>query len=214
MWLEADSDVALAFVVRDGAAVVAHPAPDAPLLRRARRLSLVRLRRRDGPRGFYQTTAGWMRAADLRLPTRVYRPPGVGADEAWVDVELGTQTLVVYRGDDPRFVTLVSTGVGEGPFATPRGLHRIRAKLLSATMDNLEHTDVVPYSYESVPYTQYIGRVALHGSFWHDDFGHTHSHGCINLPVSDARTLFALTSPPLPAGADSIAGEGTLVQIR
>ena len=87
-----------------------------------------------------------MAETDLRVPHRSPRPPAVADDEPWLDVELATQTLVAYLGDKPVFATLVATGVGADgtPFATPKGIHRVRAKLLAATMDNLEHTGVVP----------------------------------------------------------------------
>ena len=93
-----------------------------------------------------------------------------------------------------------------------------RGKLLAATMDNLEHTDVVPYSYEEVPFTQYIGRVALHGAFWHDQFGVPRSHGCINLSPADAEWLFGFTKPLLPEGDREVAATekqpGTVVRVR
>jgi lipoprotein-anchoring transpeptidase ErfK/SrfK len=174
----------------------------------------------DGPQGFYRVAGGWMSESDLRVPHRAPRPVGVGEDEPWVDVELATQTLVAYLGDRPVLATLVATGVGaEGTaFATPKGLHHVRGKLLAATMDNLEHTGVVPYSYEEVPFTQYIGRVALHGAFWHDQFGIPRSHGCINLSPADAEWLFAFTKPALAPGDSQAAATekkpGTVVRVR
>jgi hypothetical protein len=85
-------------------------------------------------------------------------------------------------------------------------------------MDNLEHTDVVPYSYEEVPFTQYIGRVALHGAFWHDQFGVPRSHGCINLSPADAEWLFGFTKPVVREGeSEATATEkkpGTVVRVR
>jgi lipoprotein-anchoring transpeptidase ErfK/SrfK len=118
------------------------------------------------------------------------------------------------------FATLVAAGVGAdgSAFATPKGIHRVRAKLRATTMDNLEHTGVVPYSYEEVPFTQYIGRVALHGAFWHDQFGTPRSHGCINLSLADAERLFAFTKPHLGAGVAELAASernpGTIVRVR
>jgi lipoprotein-anchoring transpeptidase ErfK/SrfK len=137
--------------------------------------------------------------------------------DVWIDVDLKSQTLVAYAGEKPLFATLVSTGVGApgSAFATPLGLHRVMAKLRTATMDNLEHTNVAPYHYETVPHTQYIGRVALHGVFWHDGFGQPKSHGCINLSLADADYLFELTMPTVPSGSHEARGDqGTTVQIR
>jgi hypothetical protein len=208
------------WVVKDGAPVYAQPEAGAKVIGRRPHYARLSLQSLSGPQGFYRVGDGWMTEADLRVPHRAPRPGGVADDEAWLDVELATQTLVAYVGERPVFATLVATGVGaEGtPFATPKGLHRIRGKLLAATMDNLEHTGVVPYSYEEVPFTQYIGRVALHGAFWHDQFGSPRSHGCINLSVSDAEWLFGFTKPALADGDTQAAATdrkpATVVRVR
>jgi len=31
---------------------------------------------------------------------------------------------------------------------------------------------------------------AIHGAYWHNDFGAVHSHGCINLPPDQAEKLY------------------------
>jgi hypothetical protein len=208
------------WVVKEGAPVYAEPDVTSKVTGRRSHYARPTLQSLDGPQGFYRIAEGWMADSELRVPHKSSPPPGVAADEAWLDVELASQTLVAYVGDKPVFATLVATGVGaEGtPFATPRGIHRIRGKLLATTMDNLEHTGVVPYSYEEVPFTQYIGRVALHGAFWHDQFGAPRSHGCINLSPTDAEWVFAFTKPALGAGESQAAATekkpGTVVRVR
>jgi len=164
--------------------------------------------------------AGWVRAADLAIPRPTPRPPDVSPTEGWLDVDLSSQTLVAYGGDQPRFATLVSTGFApEGsPLATPTGTFRIRSKHDVVRMDNLEHTDVEPYAYD-VPLTQYFHEgKALHAALWHDQFGHPRSHGCINLAPRDAEWLFAFTSPTLGPGAPEVlattAHPGTTVHVH
>jgi len=126
----------------------------------------------------------------------------VRPDEAWIDVELASQTLVAYQGDHPVFATLVSTGRGaQGTeLATPIGTHRIWVKLRSTNMDNLEDEDAEhDYAIEDVPYVQFFAKgVGLHGAFWHRSFGHPRSHGCVNLAPLDAARLFGFTSPRCP----------------
>jgi hypothetical protein len=204
------------WVVKEGAPVFAEPMPGKVVARKPRYARLS-LQSANGPQGYHRVAEGWMTDADLRVPRLGPRPAEVADGEPWIDVDLPTQTLVAYRGDVPVFATLVATGVGaEGTaFATPKGVHHIRGKLLAATMDNLEHTGVVPYSYEEVPFTQYIGRVALHGAFWHDQFGIPRSHGCINLSPGDAEWLFGFTKPVLPDGEKEVSAKtGTVVRVR
>jgi len=163
---------------------------------------------------------GWVRATELAIPRVAPRPADVGPLEAWLDVDLSSQILTAYEGDEPRFATLVSTGfAGAGsPLATPTGVFRIRSKHLVTRMDNLEHTEVEPYAYD-VPLTQYFSDgKALHAAPWHDQFGRPRSHGCVNLSPRDAAWLFAFTSPRLPAGASEVfatpAQPGTVVRVH
>jgi hypothetical protein len=214
-----DGKLQLAWVRRADAPVLAGPDAAARVVARGERLARVALVSRDGPEGFYRTREGWMSETDLAVPATATRPAQVGPKEVWLDVSLRSQTLVVYAGDRPTFATLISAGVGApgSDFATPVGTHRIVAKRLMTRMSNLDHRGVPAYySYEEVPLAQLIGRVALHGVYWHDGFGQPRSHGCINLSLRDALRLFRLTRPILPAGATEISAErgGTVVRVR
>jgi lipoprotein-anchoring transpeptidase ErfK/SrfK len=162
----------------------------------------------------------WMLARDLARPA-VSPPPDGVRGERWVDVDRATQTLVAYEGARPVFATLVSTGRGpEGTdAATPPGVHRIWVKILASDMANTGQGEDAGYSLQDVPYVQFFDRgVALHGTYWHRDFGHVHSHGCVNLAPLDARWLFDFTQPGLPRGWAAVyptgVDEGTLVRVR
>jgi hypothetical protein len=168
---------------------------------------------------------GWMRARDLGRAIATPPPPEAGGDaaiERWIDVSLAQQTLVAYEGTRPVFATLVSTGKGPpgSELATRTGTHRIWVKIFTTKMDNLEKDDVDRhYAIEDVPWVQFFDKaIALHGAFWHRDFGHIHSHGCVNLAPLDARWLFAFTSPHLPAGWTAVlptrSEPGVVVRVR
>jgi hypothetical protein len=148
-------------------------------------------------------------------PQLTAAPKDLLPGERWVDVDTERQTLVVYEGDKPIFATLVSTGLPSPVTETPKGELRVWAKLTSSDMNDTEREDAVHnYSIEAVPWVLYLGRVsaeqpsalrthegiALHAAFWHDRFGEKHSHGCVNLSPKDARTVFELVGPVLPAG--------------
>ena len=71
------------------------------------------------------------------------------------------------------------------------------------------------YYLTNVPYTMYFYRgYGLHGTYWHNNFGHPMSHGCVNLKTPDAKWLFDWTLPYVPAGSNSASGTGTLVVIH
>ncbi|HEX7476337.1 MAG TPA: L,D-transpeptidase [Polyangiales bacterium] len=152
------------------------------------------------------------------------KPDEVKDDEKWIDVDLGTQSLVAYVGSKPVYATLVSTGRIKDEldplrnFQTPTGSFRINAKHLTATMDG-DHALDGPYSIEDVPYVMYFQLAyALHSAFWHNSFGRPHSHGCVNLSPDDARWLFFWANPTMPKSWHAIYarlnGDGTRVYIH
>jgi lipoprotein-anchoring transpeptidase ErfK/SrfK len=161
--------------------------------------------------GWCPLGAGWMRQSDLAVATVATRPPHLGADDRWLDIDLTSQILVAYQGDRPVRATLVSTGIGQvgSPLETPTGAFTIRSKRELVRMDNLEHTEVTPYSYD-VPLAQYFSDgKALHAALWHDRFGTPTSHGCVNLAPADAEWLYEFTEAQV-----GTAHPGTLVRIR
>jgi hypothetical protein len=150
---------------------------------------------------FWETDEGWwMRAIDGTKTEPGPAPDKLGEHDKWIDVNQKRQTLVAFEGSTPVFATLFSSGRNE--HETPTGSFRVREKHITATMDGDADTATDgPYSIEDVPYIQYFnGGYALHGAFWHAEFGHVKSHGCVNLAPWDAKNLFGWTDPQLPEG--------------
>lgn len=119
------------------------------------------------------------------------RPPGVGPSERWIDVNLSTQRLVAYEGDRAVFNTLVSSGTWLHPTVT--GQFRVWLRYVAQTMDGRR----LGYDYylPNVPYVMYFYRdYALHGTYWHNNFGTPMSHGCVNLPTPAAEWIFNWSS--------------------
>jgi lipoprotein-anchoring transpeptidase ErfK/SrfK len=115
------------------------------------------------------------------------RPFGVSNNERWIDVNLTTQTIIAYEGDTAVFNTLVSSGTWEHPTVT--GQFRIWLRYESQTMDGSR----LGYDYylENVPYVMYFYKdYAIHGAYWHNNFGTPMSHGCVNVHPTDAGWLF------------------------
>jgi len=140
----------------------------------------------------------WIRARATRLANREATPPGIRQGERWIDVNLETQTLVAYEGNKPVFVTLVSAG--KKKHETRHGVFRVYWKIAEVDMSN-EAGANEEYLAESVPWSLFFWKgQALHGAYWHDDFGRVKSHGCVNLSPLDARYLFEWTQPALPMG--------------
>jgi LysM repeat protein len=113
----------------------------------------------------------------------------------WIDVDLSAQRLTAYEGSTAVRSTLVSTGLPRTP--TPTGKFRIYVKYRATLMSG------PGYYLPDVPYTMYFYKgYGIHGTYWHSNFGHPMSHGCINLPTPEAQWLY------------NWASVGTLVNIH
>jgi lipoprotein-anchoring transpeptidase ErfK/SrfK len=116
-------------------------------------------------------------------PPPTLSPSSFSGDTRWIEVDLTLQTLNAYQGQKLMRTALVSTGTQGNP--TPTGLFRIHTKL---RYDDMQGPD---YYLPNVPYVMYFHRgYGLHGTYWHANFGHQMSHGCVNIPTAHAEWLF------------------------
>jgi len=132
-------------------------------------------------------------------------------DEKWIEVDLSQQAVVAWEGDRAVMNFTASTGLPNTP--TLIGQFRIYQKYQATRM-------IGPgYNLPNVPFTMYYDRgYSLHGAYWHNNFGHPMSHGCVNLTPEDAEQLFAWAGPTIPEGSWQAAATddnpGTLVVVH
>ena len=130
---------------------------------------------------------------DTPLPTDTETPLPMNTDAPvvsstggavrWIDVSLSKQTLYAYEGNTIVKSFLVSTGVAEFPTVT--GKFHIYIKYLYTDMHGAD------YFLPNVPYTMYFYKsYGIHGTYWHHNFGHPMSHGCVNMYTPDAEWLY------------------------
>jgi lipoprotein-anchoring transpeptidase ErfK/SrfK len=109
----------------------------------------------------------------------------------WIDVDLSSQRLTAYQGSTPVFSALISSGLPRTPTVT--GRFKVQTKLRSTRMRG------PGYDLPGVPYTMYFYKgYAIHGTYWHNNFGHPMSHGCVNMRTADAGWLFNWASIGTP----------------
>jgi lipoprotein-anchoring transpeptidase ErfK/SrfK len=122
-------------------------------------------------------------------------PYAAGNGERWIDVNLSQQKLYAYEGSTLANSFLVSSGVAAHPTVT--GQYRIYVKY---RFDDMRGPG---YFLPNVPYVLYFYEgYGIHGTYWHSNFGHPMSHGCVNLSIPDAAWIY------------DWASEGTLVDIH
>lgn len=144
----------------------------------------------------YRTTYAAIATANgLRNPNLIYVgqrlkiPAGGGAaslpsgGNKWIEIDLSSQTTMARQGNTVVRRMVVSTGIARYP--TPLGQYRILSKYPSVNMSG------PGYYLPGVPHTMFFYRgYAIHGTYWHNNFGRPMSHGCINLTKADAAWLY------------------------
>jgi lipoprotein-anchoring transpeptidase ErfK/SrfK len=92
----------------------------------------------------------------------------------------------------------------------------IHDKHVASTMDGSEDKGD-SYALLDVPFVQYFHKgYALHGTYWHDEYGRVRSHGCVNLAPADAAWIFEWTDPVVPPHWHHVINRerGTVVSIH
>jgi len=113
-------------------------------------------------------------------PENITPPPGTGKRFL---VDISEQRLYAFDGDTLVRTTLVSTGLW--PYPTVTGTFHIYLRYISAPMSG------PGYFLPGVPYVMYFYKsYGLHGTYWHHNFGHPMSHGCVNMPTDEAEWAY------------------------
>ncbi|MDQ3696238.1 MAG: L,D-transpeptidase [Chloroflexota bacterium] len=107
-------------------------------------------------------------------------------------ISISHQALWAYEGSEMVMSTYVSTGTGNVPeTVTPIGHWSILSKY---DVEDMEGTISDEYYFvEAVPHVMYFDNLgnAIHGAYWHNNFGTPMSHGCVNLPLDIAAWMYA-----------------------
>ena len=128
---------------------------------------------------------------ELFAPPPTTTVSGVAADpngEKWVLINITLQYLWAYQGDQVLWQGYISSGTAK--FATPPGSFTVLSKIESQTMEGVLGGEY--YNVPDVPDVLYFTDFghAIHGTYWHNNFGAPMSHGCINLPMDVADRMY------------------------
>jgi lipoprotein-anchoring transpeptidase ErfK/SrfK len=138
----------------------------------------------------------WVQATHVRIiPPEEIAPlsPDVPPEEKRIKISIGTQTISAFEGEKLVLETHISTGTPSTP--TPTGQFRVFDKRQGQRMTG--GAGPAGYNLPGIPWISYftLGWIALHGCYWHNDYGRRHSSGCINLLPETAQWFFRWTTP-------------------
>ena len=172
--------------------------PPLPFIGATMDLPRVRQEREELLTRAYQThmvdeteyAVSWNGVTQLHLDVSRARIEG----EKWIEVNLSDQMLYAWDGEQLVNEFLISSGIQTYPTIT--GVFRMWARTPSQTMSGGDLASGTYYNLPNVQWVQYFyGEFALHGTYWHNNFGTPMSHGCVNLTIEDAEWLFSWTFP-------------------
>jgi lipoprotein-anchoring transpeptidase ErfK/SrfK len=114
-------------------------------------------------------------------------------NEKMITVDLGAQQLTAWQDGKIQHQTKVSTGMKLTP--TVKGSFKIYYKNpLQDMRGPSPYKDIYPsgkYHIKNVPHSMFFYQgYAIHGAYWHNNFGRVASHGCVNVPLKSAEWLF------------------------
>lgn len=123
-------------------------------------------------------------------------------DEKWIQVSLKDQRLRAWEGNKLVMEFPISSGKWA---ATPTGTFHIWYKTVSQKMEGGDPAIGTYYNLPNVPHNMFFHNgYAIHGAYWHNNFGHPMSHGCVNAPLDQVAQLFEWTGPVVPPGQNVV----------
>ncbi len=123
-------------------------------------------------------------------------------EEKWIEVNLGEQKTRAWEGNRLVMEFPISSGKWS---PTPKGTFNIWYKTRNQSMIGGSQALGTYYNLPNVPSNMFFYQgYALHGAYWHNNFGQPMSHGCVNEPLASAAQIFEWAGPVVPAGQGSV----------
>jgi hypothetical protein len=123
-------------------------------------------------------------------------------EEKWIEVSLAEQKVRAWEGNKVIMEYLISSGKWS---QTPKGNFNIWYKTRSQKMEGGNKELGTYYYLPNVPHNMFFYKgYALHGAYWHSNFGTPMSHGCVNEPLANAAEIFEWAGPVVPSGQNFV----------
>lgn len=135
-------------------------------------------------------------------PTQVLGTTNAAGEEKWIEVSLEEQRVRAYEGNKVMMEFPISSGKWS---PTPKGDFRIWYKTRNQKMEGGSKALRTYYNLPNVPHNMFFHQgYALHGAYWHNNFGQPMSHGCVNEPLANAAEIFDWAGPVVPEGQNVV----------
>lgn len=137
-------------------------------------------------------------AEDSNPDKAVLGTTNAAGEEKWIEVSLPEQKVRAWEGNKLIMEFPISSGKWS---ATPKGTFNIWYKTRSQSMIGGSKELGTYYNLPNVPSNMFFYKgYAIHGAYWHNNFGQPMSHGCVNSPLANAAQIFEWAGPVVPSG--------------
>lgn len=117
-----------------------------------------------------------------------------------IEIDLSSQTLHAFEDGKEMFSFPISSGKW---YPTPTGTFHVWVKLRYTKMEGGDRSIGTYYNLPNVPYVMFFYNnqvpksrgFGMHGTYWHNNFGHPMSHGCVNMRTEDVEKLYYWADP-------------------
>ncbi len=175
----------------------------------------------DKPLPFSGNTDWWYQIEDESFPGKYFVPashlrpisqaeftpvsPNVDPKEKKLVVKLKEQMLHAYERDSEVFNCRTATGTyftvketgAVTDFTTTPGNWNVFRKTPSQHMYGGAVGDDESFDLPGIPWVSYFttSGIAVHGTYWHNDYGVPRSHGCVNVTSENSKWVWRWTMP-------------------
>jgi hypothetical protein len=135
-----------------------------------------------------------------------------------IEIDLGLQTVTCYEGERAVMTSRCASGASfklseeeVADYSTPRGEFSAILKMPTRHMraPEAERETDAWFDLPGVPWSTFFtyDGIAIHGTYWHNDYGLPRSHGCVNVPIPVAKWIYFWTNPVAPYKDDFVQGD-------
>ncbi|MBN1313649.1 MAG: L,D-transpeptidase [Anaerolineae bacterium] len=147
----------------------------------------------------------WILARNIRpIHPDEFSPISPDVEDKRIEIILDKQLVACFEDDKPVFQTRIASGtsiVGDDgalhDFITPYGDYIVERKRPARRMRGGTEEAGTLYDVNAVPWiTYFVGTgAAIHGAYWHNNFGMPRSHGCINVTPDAGKWIYRWSQP-------------------
>lgn len=145
----------------------------------------------------------WILAKAIRrIAPEEFAPINPHVTDKRIEINLSQQVITCFEEGQPVFKTRIASGTSQVndqgeliDFSTPYGTTPVMRKLPSRRMRGNESG--IPWDVNAVGWCTYFSETgaAIHGTYWHNNYGLPRSKGCINVTTDAAKWIFRWSQP-------------------